>query len=115
MVWLDAGNHALAPLSPVTVRLEGAETEGTVFITPEGLLSTPPRIDGLVIASQPPPQPDPACSHLPGSEFPALGETVQHGDVQGTVISLDPAERRVTISPENDGPIVVSWDSSANG
>jgi hypothetical protein len=110
MVWLDAGDLALVPLSQVKVRLPGGDEPGEVFVSPAELLSPPSHIDGLLIEAHDPRRPEGDCSELPGSEFPALGETVRRAGGEGTVVALDPAERRITIAHGADALTVVMLD-----
>jgi len=115
MVWLDAETRAVLPLDPVTACLDAGEVEGEVFITPEALLSLPPRIDGSLVERRLSTSPEHDCSRLPNSEFPALGETVRSDDLQGTVIALDPVERRVTISTGPNDTRVIPVDELSSG
>ena len=115
MVWLDAGTSTVLPLAPVTACLAAGEQEGEVFITPEALLTLPPRIDGSLVERRLPTSAERDCGDLPNSEFPALGETVRSDDLQGTVVALDPVERRVTISSGPDNTKVVPWDELSSG
>ncbi len=115
MVWLDADEAGIVPLSRVSVRLVDGDTHGEVFVTPEEFLTPPAHLDGIVVESRPPLPPDPDCAYLPGSEFPALGEMVQQGEVEGIVVALDPVQRQVTISAENGSPTLVPWDDRAGG
>jgi hypothetical protein len=107
VVWLDAGSHGIRQLDRAIVRLAAGEVEGAVFVTPEAMLSPPPRVDGLVVKSWTSSPPDRDCNFLPGSEFPVLGERVRSGDLEGTVVALDPVERRVTFAHGTDETSVV--------
>lgn len=115
VVWLDAGSHDIRPLDGVMARLATGEAEGVVFVIPEAMLSPAPRLDGLVIDSWIVSPLDHDCSYLPGSEFPALGETVGSGDFRGTVVALDPVERRVTIARGANETSVVPLDELSGG
>jgi hypothetical protein len=107
-VWLDAGDLSVAPLDRATALLEGTEWEGEVIVPPERLLSPPDRIDGLLVKLGPPALDEDECEYLPGAEFPVLGQSVQWGEIAGTVVALDPAERRVTIAHSGGSESVFS-------
>ena len=115
MVWLDAAEVEVVPLSWVKVRLVDGDRDGDVFVTPDEFLNTPAHLDGIVVESRPPHSPDPDCSYLPGSEFPALGETVRRGEFEGMIVALDPVQQQVTIAPASGTPMVVPWKDPVGG
>jgi hypothetical protein len=107
-VWLDARDLTVVALDRATAQLDGSEWEGEVFVAPEQMVSPPDGVDGLLTQSQPPSLSEDTCGHLPGSEFPTLGQTVQGEGIAGTVVALDPAERRVTIAHSGGAETVLS-------
>lgn len=114
-VWLDAGELSVTPLDRATAQVDGSNQEGEVFVAPHQVWAPPERIDGLLLASQPPVLADDDCDHIPGAELPALGQAVQWGDIHGVVVELDPVEKLVTIAHQGDERTVVPLSDISGG
>lgn len=100
VMWLDAGEHELAPLDRVRARAAGEDVAGIVFVAPEQVLQPPVEVAGTITDVAPRPRPDPGCDDLPGADLPPLGTRFEAGGVVGMVVRLDPVGRTVTVRPD---------------
>lgn len=113
LVWIEAGEVTLGPLDRVVVRLAEGEHHGVIVVTPEQCLRPPDTVDGVLAGWEPFGLPIDDCSHLPGAHMPPLGSRLDAGGTRGMVIGLDPVERTVTVTPDDEGPeVTVAADTA---
>lgn len=96
IIWVAVGEHTVAVLDLVFIRVDSAEKPGTVLITPDQLLN-PPEPNGEIIAVRPRAEPDPGCDDVPGSQMLPLGAHVETGGIAGVVVALDVPNGLVTV------------------
>lgn len=114
ILWLDAGERALAPLDEVSFRAGDVTMHGIVFTAPEQLLRPPARVEGTITDVLPRQQPDSHCGDLPGADLPPLGSAWAENGKIGIVVGLDALGRKLMVRQDDGREVEVPLTGSGD-
>ena len=114
-VWSDVGELELDPLERVVVETRDGPQTGWVFAAPADIVSATAEPSATVVARVPAVSIEARCDRLPGAEMPPLGTRFRTQSGEGTIVRIDPIEKRVTVRMEDGDELEIALSPNAAG